>query len=92
MRGSVEASVAIFTCGVSHGRISCGDSFVLAIIGKRFADAGLADLLIESGVLGPSTVCSVLSGKHYNRGVRAHKAAMEALFRTLWRKFEVWLN
>ena len=43
-------------------------------------------------MLGPSTVCSVLSGKHYSRGVCAHKAAMEALFRTLWRKFEVWLN
>ena len=64
----------------------------LAIMGKRFADAGLADLLIESGVLGPLTVCSVLSHKHYNRGVHAHKAAMEALFRTLWQKFEVWLN
>ena len=65
---------------------------ILAIIGKCFADAGLADLLIELGMLGPSTVCSVLSGKHYNRGVRAHKAAMEALFRTLWQKLEVWLN
>ena len=64
----------------------------LAIMGKRFADAGLADLLIESGVLGPSTVCSVLSGKHYNRVVCAHKAAMEALFRTSWQKFEVRLN
>ena len=54
----------------------------LAVIGKRFGDAGLHDLLIESGVLGSSAADSVLSGKHYNR---VHKLMFEAL---KWRACE----
>jgi len=33
-----------------------------------------------------------MKGKSYNRGVRAHKLAMEALFRLMWQRFIRWLN
>ena len=42
----------------------------LGIIGKRFGDAGLRDLLIQSGVLAEGSVDRALSGKQYNRSVR----------------------
>ena len=65
---------------------------LLAVIGQRFSDAGLHDLLLESGLVGPSAVTAVLKGKHYNRGVRCHKVVLEALLRLLWLSFEAWLN
>lgn len=45
----------------------------LAAIGKRFGDAGLSDVLIESGVVATGSVAGVLEGRHYNRAVRLHK-------------------
>eukprot|EP00117_Sycon_ciliatum_P049998 scpid66835/ scgid35355/ len=50
---------------------------LLSVIGKRFMDAGLLDLLVEAQVAGSATASLALSGKQYNRGVRFH---------TLWRK------
>lgn len=38
---------------------------LLAIIGKRFAAAGLHDIVVESGTVGLSSAESMLSGKHY---------------------------
>ncbi len=43
------------------------------IIGKRFRDAGLKDICIESGIVAEGSVNGVLDGKHYNRAVRVHK-------------------
>ena len=45
----------------------------LAALGKRFGDAGLSDILIESGVVAKGSVAGVLEGRHYNRAVRTHK-------------------
>jgi hypothetical protein len=45
----------------------------LAVLGKRFGESDLQDLLIESGLVGSGSVNGVLQGKHYNRGVRTHK-------------------
>ena len=45
----------------------------LAAIGKRFGDAGLADVLVESGIVGSGSVAGVIEGRHYNRAVRTHK-------------------
>ncbi len=45
----------------------------LAIIGKRFANSGLDDLLHESNIYGANTVSNILKGKMYNRCIRAHK-------------------
>ena len=64
----------------------------LAVLGKRFADAGLRDLLVESGVIASGSVAAVLDGKHYNRGIRAHKIVWEAMSRLRWRQFESFLT
>ena len=44
-----------------------------AAIGKRFGEAGLVDILVESGIVGSGSVAGVLEGRHYNRAVRMHK-------------------
>ena len=59
----------------------------LAVIGKKFQDSGLEDLLTESGVYGNNTTLALLKGKSYNRSVRAHKILMEALLRLQWQAF-----
>ena len=46
---------------------------ILAAIGKRFGDAGLADVLMESGIVASGSVAGVIEGRHYNRAVRTHK-------------------
>ena len=51
----------------------------MAIIYKRFKDAGLKDVMIQSGVLAEGSVDQALSGKMYNRGIRAYKLMYEAL-------------
>ena len=53
------------------------------IIGKRFADAGLCDLLVEAGVVAQGSVSAVLDGRHYN-----HKLVYEALLRMAWKHSE----
>ena len=63
----------------------------LAVIGKRFRDSGLEDLLVESGMYGGNTASASLKGKSYNRGVRAHKVVMEAMLRLLWHSFAKWM-
>ena len=65
---------------------------LLAVIGQRFGDAGLRDLMVESSLVGPSTVNAVLHGEHYNRAVRCLKIIFESLFRLLWPLFEEWLE
>ncbi|XP_056105946.1 uncharacterized protein LOC130084505 [Rhinichthys klamathensis goyatoka] len=53
----------------------------LSILGKRFGDAGLQDILIESEVVAPGSINGVISGHHYNRSIRAHKLLYESLQR-----------
>ena len=64
----------------------------LGIIGKRFQDAGLKDICIESGVVTEGSVSGVLEGRRYNRAVRFHKLMYEALMRAAWSGFETWLT
>ena len=47
----------------------------LAAIGKRFGDAGLGDIVTESGIVGSGSVAAVLEGRHYNRALRTHKVS-----------------
>ena len=54
---------------------------LLSITGKRFQDAGLRDLCVESGAVAEGSVAGVLDGRRYNRGVRLHKILREALMR-----------
>lgn len=55
----------------------------LAVIGKRFEDAGLRDMCIESGVVAESSVKGVLEGKMYNRAIRVHKVVSESMMRLI---------
>lgn len=64
----------------------------LSVIGKKFEESGIEDLLVESGLYGTSSTLALLKGKSYNRGVRAHKLIMEALLRLQWRAFCRWLE
>ena len=56
---------------------------LLSIIWKRFQDAGLRDVFIESGVIAEGSVTAVLEGRRYNRAVRFHKLMYEALHKNL---------
>ena len=64
----------------------------LAVLGNLYAQSGLEDLLIESGVYVAGTTSVLMLGKSYNKGIRAHKLSMEALFRLLWQAFLEWLS
>ena len=68
--------------------VSC---IFIAVIGKRFAAAGLRDIIIEAGLTGQGAVESVLKGKQYNRAVRVLKFVYEALQRLKFDTFEEWL-
>ena len=65
---------------------------LLSIIGKRFQDAGLSDVCIESCILAGGSVCGVMEGKVYNRAVRIHKYIYETLIRLVWKQFVPWLT
>ena len=66
---------------------------LLSIIGKRFGQAGLLDLIIESGVIdGEGTASAILNGKAYNRAVRFHKLLFEAMMRLIWEEFLEWIE
>ena len=53
----------------------------MAVIGKRFKDAGFKYLVIESEMLGPSSVESAFKGKAYNYAMRMHKFVYTAMWR-----------
>ncbi|XP_028408500.1 uncharacterized protein LOC114531056 [Dendronephthya gigantea] len=61
----------------------------LSAISKLFEDAGLKDILIESGIVNEGSIKGVLSGKHYNRSVFCHKIMHEALQRL---RFDAFLD
>ena len=66
---------------------------LLSIIGKRFQDAGLRDLCVESGVIAEGSVAAgVMDGCKYNRAIRLHKLVYEALMRLAWKGFLPWLE
>ena len=50
----------------------------MAVIGKRFGDAGLADILVEAGVVAEGSLNGVMSG-HCNRSIHANKIIYEAM-------------
>ena len=64
----------------------------LGIIGKRFGDAGLSDVLIETATVAAGSISGVLNGHHYNRTMRAHKAVYESMLRLKWLEFGTWLE
>ncbi|PIK43759.1 hypothetical protein BSL78_19394 [Apostichopus japonicus] len=65
---------------------------LLSIIGKRFQDAGLRDLCVESGVIAQGSIAGVMDGHKYNRSIRLHKLVYEAFMRLAWKGFLPWLK
>lgn len=55
----------------------------LGVIGKRFGDAGLRDVMVQSDVIAQGSIDKALTGHMYNRAVRMHKLMYEALMRIL---------
>ena len=55
----------------------------LGVIGKRFGDAGLKDLSVQSGIISEGSVAKALDGHMYNRAVHVHKLVYEAFMRIL---------
>ena len=68
--------------------ISC----LLSVIGKRFLQAVLRDVIIESGGIEERSKDGILTGKSYNRKVGFHKLIYEACMRLLRRGFMDWLE
>ena len=60
----------------------------LAVIGKRFQDAGLRDVCVESGVIADGSAAGVLECRSYNRAIQLHKIMFEALNRLAWNGFQ----
>ena len=60
----------------------------LGIIGKKFSDVGLKDLIIQSDVVATGSVDKALSGKMYNRSICDHKIVYETLYRCLLNRME----
>ena len=65
---------------------------LISIIGKRFQDAGLRDLCIESGVVAEGSVSALMEGRSYNRAVRFHTRSYEAFRRVTWAGFLPWVE
>ena len=55
----------------------------LKALGQHMQNCGLAEIWIESGLLGPRTTEHVLEGKDYSKGMRAHKITFQALWQLL---------
>ena len=65
---------------------------MLSIIGKRFGDAGLKDILIESQIVAKASLNGVIEAKHSNRAVRSNKYVYEAVMRLTWNAFLKWVE
>ena len=53
---------------------------LLKTIGHHMSGSGLAEVWVESGLLGQGTAELALSSKSYNKGMRAHKLTFQALW------------
>ena len=51
----------------------------LSVIGKRFDDSELADILLEAGTVAQGSLPGVMKSRHYNRSVKVIKIMAEAL-------------
>ena len=72
----------VLTMGIFHTICT-----MLAIMGKRFREAGLRDLAVESGIISEGSIDQLLDGRHYSRGIRFHKLMYGAFLMIQWRDF-----
>jgi len=61
----------------------------IAVIGRRYASAGLRDVLVEAGILACGSVDQVLNGRHY---IHSLKLICEAMWRLRWAAFLEWMT
>ena len=80
-----EFSIVVVRMGGFHIALN-----FLSLLGKKFGDSGLDDLLIKSGVCAAGSTSALMKGKSYNRGIRAHKLCLEVFLRLMWNAFVVW--
>ena len=66
--------------------------YLLSIIRKRFQDAGLRDLCVESGVIAEGSITALMEGCTFNRAVRLHKIVNVAMMRVAWKEFLLWFH
>ena len=59
----------------------------LVVIVKRMTKSGVEDLWIESDICGSNVATKIISGRHYNRAIRARKLTLEAFERLQWSIF-----
>ena len=62
----------------------------LGVLGQHFADSGVTDLWIDTGIFNECTANQMMQGKFWNRAIRGHKLMHEALSRLLLEKFRQW--
>ena len=55
----------------------------LKMIGKKMNESGLADVLLEAGVISVGFINGVISGKNYSRAINCHKVMAKSLERLL---------
>ena len=55
----------------------------LEMIGKKMNESGLADVLLEAGVISVGLINDVISGKNYSRAINCHKVMAKSLERLL---------
>lgn len=59
----------------------------MSVLGKRFQECGIQDVLVSSGVVAEGSVHGVLFGTFYNRSIRCYKLLAEAFSRLQWKEF-----
>ena len=64
----------------------------LKTIGDHMEGSGIDSIWVESGLLGQNATYEALSGKHYNRGIRANKITAQALWSLLLPQFMIFLH
>ena len=75
--------------------IEGGMHYMMALfggIGYIYGDAGLKDLLVESDQFGPLTANLILSGKDFDRALKAILMVDEALNRRFLQQFYIWVE
>jgi hypothetical protein len=83
-KGKEKFKNCVFMMGLFHMLM-----MYMHILRKRFADAGLRDVLIQSNVVAEGSVDKALVGKMYNRGVRMYKLMYEVIIRKLCEYIEL---
>ena len=53
------------------------------MIGKKMNESGLADVLLEAGVISVGFINDVISGKNYSRAINCHKVMVKSPERLL---------